>query len=214
MSLTEDAMKVIGITGRSGSGKSTLARALERLGAEVLDGDQIAAGLLAPGSPLLLKVRDAFGPEFFREDGSLDRKKLGSLVFSDERSLAVLDGIVHPHFRRLVEEEVRKLERQDRSPEIAVLDAAVLFEAGLDGICDIVVAVMCDDETMASRISQRDGIEAQASLERINAQKSKLSDYCMARKADIVVISRGDAAEMDAWAKRIARIAKGGTHGH
>ena len=64
------------------------------------------------------------------------------------------------------------------------------------------------------RISQRDGIEAQAALERINAQKSKLSDYCMARKADIVVISRGDAAEMDAWAKRIARIAKGGTHGH
>lgn len=204
-------MKVIGITGRSGSGKSTLAKALERLGAEVLDGDAIAERLLAPGSPLLLNVRDAFGSEFFRQDGTLDRKKLGSKVFSDERSLVILNLIVHPHFKRLVEDKIEDLKKQDGSTEFAVLDAAVLFEASLERICDLVVAVICDDASMALRISQRDGITEQAAMDRISAQKSRLSDFSLTRMADIVVISRGDIAEMDAWAKRIARIAKGGT---
>ncbi len=204
-------MKVVGITGRSGSGKSTLAKAMGKLGAEVLDGDLIAAGLLEQGSPVLADVRDAFGPSYFREDGALDRKKLGQRVFSDDRALATLNLIVHPHFQRLVERMIEDLRNRENGPEIAVLDAAVLFEAGLDRVCDFIVVVICDDASMAERIAARDGITEQMAQDRIEAQKSRLSDFSLTHMADMVVISRGDQAEMDAWALRIARIAKGGT---
>lgn len=202
-------MKTIGVTGRSGSGKSTLARAMGNLGAYVLDGDLIAAGLMQPGSPVLNKVRESFGPSYFTEGGALDRKKLGERVFSDEKALTLLNAIVHPAFYGRIRDLLEGLETGPEAPDYAVIDAAVLFEAGLDALCDLVVAVICDDEDMADRISLRDGLTKQKALDRIKSQKSKVCDYDMYRRAGITVISRGDPTEMDSWAERILRIAKG-----
>ncbi len=202
-------MKVIGITGRSGSGKSTLSAALANKGAAVLDGDSIAASIMEPGSPLLKSVHDAFGDAYFNADGSLDRGKLGSLVFSNSRSLALLNSIVHPAFREKIRQMILDLERSKSRPDYAVIDAAVLYESGLDEFCDLVVAVFCDEMASAERIAKRDGIEPEKALSRIKAQKAKLGDYRMSRLADVNVISRGDPAEMDMWANRILRIAGG-----
>lgn len=202
-------MKVIGLTGRSGSGKSTLAGALGKLGAAVLDGDRIAAELMLPGSPVLRAVLDSFGYEFLTPYGYLDRKNLGKRVFADKQALMRLNSIVHPAFKERVAALLDDLRHSGDSPEAAVLDAAVLFEAKLDSLCDLVVAVICDEGTMAGRISLREGISKQDALARIAAQKSSRGDYELVSKADIVVISRRDAREMDAWAERIMRIAGG-----
>ncbi|HOH11059.1 MAG TPA: dephospho-CoA kinase [Bacillota bacterium] len=202
-------MKTIGVTGRSGSGKSTLARALGNLGAYVLDGDQIAAGLMQPGSPVLKNVRESFGPSYFTEGGALDRKKLGERVFSDEKALTLLNAIVHPAFKDKIQGLLDDLRVKPETPDYAVIDAAVLFEAGLETICDLVVAVICDEGEMAGRIALRDGLTEEKALDRIRSQKTKVCDYDMCRRADITVISRGDPTEMEAWAERILRIAKG-----
>lgn len=202
-------MKVIGLTGRSGSGKSTLACELGVLGAAVLDGDRIAAGLLVPGSPVLSAVLDAFGYEYLTPYGYLDRKALGRLVFSDKKALKRLNSIVHPAFRERVASLLEDLSKGDRGAGMAVLDAAVLYEAGLDSLCDLIVAVLCDEDTMAERISRREGIDKEAALARITAQRASNNDYELLSKADIVVYSRRDAKEMRAWAVRIMRIAGG-----
>lgn len=202
-------MKVIGLTGRSGSGKSTLAYALGTLGAVILDGDRIAAELMFPGSRILHRVIDAFGYDYLTPDGHLDRKSLGKLVFSDEGALKRLNSIVHPAFRERIAAILEDLRRSDRKPALAVLDAAVLYEAGLDSLCDMVVAVMCEEATMTDRVSRREGISKEAALARITAQRTSRSDHELLTKADIVVLSRRDAREMDAWAERIVRIAGG-----
>lgn len=202
-------MQVIGITGRSGSGKSTLAKALENKGAVILDGDEIAASLMEPGSPVLERVKEAFGSSYFHDDGTLDRRKLGELVFSEARSLALLNSLVHPSFRQIIKDEITGLRARKSSPAFAVIDAAVLFEAQLDKLCDIVVAVLCDDDEAAARIARRDAMSRGAALDRIRTQKAGKGDHELAEKADIVVISRGDEAEMDLWADRIIRIAEG-----
>lgn len=202
-------MQVIGITGRSGSGKSTLAKALENKGAVILDGDKIAASLMEPGSPVLERVKEAFGSSYFRDDGTLDRSKLGELVFSEAHSLALLNSLVHPSFRQIVKDEITGLRARESSPDFAVIDAAVLFEARLDKLCDIVVAVLCDDDEAAARIAGRDAMSRGAALDRIRTQKAGKGDHALSEKADIVVISRGDKAEMDLWADRIIRIAEG-----
>lgn len=202
-------MKVIGITGRSGSGKSTLAAALGRKGAAVLDGDTIAEGFVQPGSPLLERISKEFGEEFLRSDGSLDRKMLGELVFSDPASLSRLNSIVHPAFKRGMEDVISSLRRSATPPGFAVIDAAVLFEAGLDGMCDLIVAVSCCETESARRLAARDGMTMEGALARIRAQKVKVGEYKMSRMADVNVISRGDPAEMDLWANRVIRICGG-----
>ena len=202
-------MKVIGLIGRSGSGKSTLAGALGRLGAAVLDGDGIAAGLLIPGSPVLHEVLDAFGHEYLTPYGYLDRKALGRLVFSEKRELERLNAIVHPAFKERIAVLLEGLRNSKDCPDFAVLDAAVLFEAGLDSLCGLVVAVLCDEATMAGRVSLREGISMEEAMERIAAQKASRGDYELITKSDLVVISRRDSKEMETWAKRIIRIAGG-----
>lgn len=202
-------MKVIGLTGRSGSGKSTLARALGSLGAEVLDGDRIAAELMLPGSPVLRAVIDTFGYELLTPYGYLDRKALGKLVFSDREALKRLNSIVHPAFKERIAALLDELRRMGKIPDIAVLDAAVLFEAKLDSLCDLVIAVLCDEKTMAGRISLRDGISQEEAMGRIAAQKASRGDYELITKSDFVVISRRDPKEMETWAARIIRIAGG-----
>ncbi len=202
-------MKVIGLTGRSGSGKTTLAVELGKLGAMILDGDRIAADLLLPGSPALSKVLETFGYDYLTPYGYLDRKALGRLVFNDGSALKKLNEITHPLFKDRISAMLYESGRSGEERCFAVLDAAVLYEAKLDSLCDLVVAVLCDEGTMAGRISLREGISREEAEGRIAAQRAMKGDYELIAKSDIVVISRRDPKEMETWARRILRIAGG-----
>ena len=163
-------MLVIGLTGPTGAGKGCVADLFAAFGLPVLNADRIYHTLLIPPSPCLDELADHFGKEILTESGTLNRKALGAIVFSNADELATLNTITH-HY---VMAEIRKRLEQLRKDEAlaAVIDAPQLFEAGADRDCNVIVSVLADPALRIDRIMRRDGIDAEAAVKRISAQKS------------------------------------------
>lgn len=153
---------ILGITGGSGSGKTTLLNLIQEQGGLVLDCDAIYHALLRSDKALLAAIEDRFPGTV--EGGVLQRKKLGSLVFSDEAALQDLNRITHG----AVKAEV--LRRLAAVPELAAIDAIALFESGLSTLCDVTVAVTSPVELRVRRLMARDGISEAYARSRIAAQ--------------------------------------------
>ncbi len=164
-------MIVLGITGQSGTGKTTVAGMLADRGAACLDMDLVAREIVEPGSPALCSIRTAFGEGFLLPDGTLDRRKLGKVVFSDPAALQKLNSITHPELVRKARTWLSILEESSCPPSVAVIDAAVLFESGLAELVDIVIVTRAKAVLQVERISLRDGIPYDDALARVHAQK-------------------------------------------
>ena len=167
---------ILGITGGTGCGKTTLLNCIAEQGGLILDCDAIYHELLETDPALL----DAIGARFpdTVENGVLQRKQLGNLVFSDENALSDLNRITHG----AVKAEV--LRRLADHPPLAAIDAIALFEGGLAELCDITVAVTAPEEARIQRLMVRDGIDRDYAKRRIDAQKSadwfrENCDYCL-----------------------------------
>ena len=156
---------IIGITGGTGSGKTTLLREIEARGGLILDCDAIYHGLLTQNTALLEAINCRFPGVV--ENGALQRKKLGAIVFSDEQALRDLNAITHSAVKA---EVIRRLER---APELAAIDAIALFEGGLAELCDTTVAVTAPEEDRINRLMIRDGISREYAQARIKAQKDE-----------------------------------------
>jgi dephospho-CoA kinase len=157
----------IGLTGPIGCGKSTVAAWLAELGAEVIDADDVAREVTAPGTGATAAIAAAFGAGLLRADGSLDRAALGRIVFRDPAALARLEAIVHPAVRPVI------LERMDLAAAVGVpgvvVEAIKLVEGGLATLCDEVWLVTCDAEDQVARLLGRGTDQADAEA-RIAAQ--------------------------------------------
>src|SRR5260370_20198998 len=149
-----NSVKVIGLTGGVGSGKSTVAEMLRELGAKVIDADQAAHEVYAPGTPGFEAVVAEFGPDFVR-DGAIDRQKLGALVFNDEAARRRLNAIVHPLVREWM--AARTAEAFERGDEIVLQDLPLLFQNGLGGPFSSVLLVYApaDVQPQRRRLSRR-----------------------------------------------------------
>ncbi len=176
---------IIGVTGGIASGKSRVSSFLACRGAFVIDVDQVARELVEPGGPVLEAVIREFGSEFRRDDGTLDRRALGRLVFSDPDALARLNGIMFPRLLEATGEQVREAAREH---PLVVVDAAVLYEAGLDALVDCVICVTAGEATRVERIVARNGLSREEALDRARAQ-GDLEEQ--ARRADFVVDNSG-----------------------
>ncbi|MCH8050637.1 MAG: dephospho-CoA kinase [Chloroflexi bacterium] len=199
-------MYVIGLTGGIGSGKSTVAKVLEAQGASVLSADIIGHEVYNPGRPAWQEIVNEFGNEVVAEDGMIDRKKLGAIVFSDPKHLAALNSIVHPRMKGMMRERLAAL-AQD-GVVITVLEAALLFEAKWDDLADEVWVTAVAPEIAARRTSERSGLPEDQVLERI---KSQISNEERTRNAHVVIDTEGDLEgtkqqALDAWAKLTARL--------
>ena len=161
---------IIGITGGTGCGKTTLLKVIEQQGGLVLDCDAIYHKLLQTDTALLNAIEARFPGTV--ENGTLQRKKLGSMVFSDEQALLDLNAITH----RAVKAEV--LRQLETAPTLAAIDAIGLFEGGLAGLCDITVAVTAPTEDRVRRLMQRDGISEEYARNRIAAQHDEAWFRC------------------------------------
>lgn len=159
---------VIGLTGGIGSGKSTVAKALEEQGAIVLSADLVGHEVYLPGRPAWQEVVDAFGRDIVAADGTIDRKLLGAKVFADARELKRLNSIVHPRMKGMMRERLAELERQ--GAKIAVLEAALLLDAGWDDLTDEIWSTVVAAEIAARRAAERSGLAVEQVLERIKAQ--------------------------------------------
>ena len=153
---------ILGITGGTGCGKTTLLKAIESCGGLVLDCDAIYHELLRSDREMFDAI-DARFPGCL-ENGCLNRKKLGSIVFADENALLDLNKITHSAVKREV------LCQLSTAPKLAAIDAIALFEGGLAELCDITVAVTAPTEDRVKRLMQRDGISEEYARSRINAQ--------------------------------------------
>ena len=173
-------MLVIGLTGPTGSGKSRIAELFSAFDIPVLNADEIYHTLLIPPSPCLDELTDRFGNGILTESGTLNRRELGRIVFSDVDELAALNAITH-HY--VMAEIRRRLEHLRRAEALAaVIDAPQLFEAGADRDCNVIVSVIADPTLRLERIVRRDAIDTETALQRMSAQKSdaffrKHSDY-------------------------------------
>lgn len=167
---------ILGITGGTGCGKTTLLRCIAEQGGLILDCDAIYHELLRTDPALLSAIGARFPGTV--ENGVLQRKKLGNLVFSDEEALSDLNAITHG----AVKAEVMR--RLAAGPKLAAIDAIGLFEGGLAELCDVTVAVIAPEEARIMRLMARDGISRDYAKRRMAAQKSaewfrKRCDYCL-----------------------------------
>src|SRR6266567_553556 len=171
----------VGLTGSIGVGKSFVAGVLAELGCQVIDADQTAREVVEPGSPGLLAVAAKFGRGVIRADGTLDRERLGSLVFADEEKRRMLNSILHPYIIARQDEMLREWETKDPN-DIAVVDAALMIESGGYKRFDKLIVVHCTSAEQFKRIMIRDNLSRAEAEERIRAQlpqeeKKSYADY-------------------------------------
>jgi dephospho-CoA kinase len=200
-------MWVVGLTGGVGSGKSTVAEMLREHGARVIDADRLAREVVEPGEPALAAIRDAFGGEVLLPDGRLDRATLAARVFSDDEARARLDGIVHPEIAARARAAMDQA-RADGVPWV-VYDVPLLYENGLESMCDRVVVVTATDAQRCARLAGRSGWSESEISARMAAQMP-LADK--ADRADDVIDNSGslDAtrAQVRALVERLAAEAR------
>ncbi|AWE49715.1 MULTISPECIES: dephospho-CoA kinase [Streptomyces] len=173
-------MLKVGLTGGIGAGKSEVSRLLVEHGAVLIDADRIAREVVAPGTPGLAAVVEAFGEDVLAADGSLDRPRLGSIVFTDPERLAVLNSIVHP----LVGARSRELEEAAAEDAVVVHDVPLLTENGLAPLYDLVVVVDADPGTQLDRLVRLRGMTEADARARMAAQATREQRRSI---ADIVI---------------------------
>jgi dephospho-CoA kinase len=169
-------MFVIGLTGNIASGKSTVAQILRELGAEVIDADALVHELYQAGTEVARRVAELFGAEVLRADGSVDRQKLGAIVFNDRAKMKALEAIVHPAVAALRDEKVRQATKP-----VVVLEAVKLFETGQHKRCQQFWVVTASESAQLQRLMEQRGLSEDQARSRLAAQppleeKLKIAD--------------------------------------
>ncbi len=164
-------MIIIGLTGGIGSGKSTVSDILKEQGIPVVDGDRIAREVVEPHRPAYDEIVRVFGTEVLQRDGTLNRKRIGEIVFSDPEKLSMLNSITHKEIYRVILERLESL--KETGTTLVFLDVALLFETGFDQLTDRVWVVDAPDAVRVERIQKRDGLREEEILKRIQSQMSR-----------------------------------------
>jgi len=172
---------LVGLTGSIATGKSTVSGMFAHLGARVIDADLLAREVVMPGQAAYARIVAEFGPQVVQEDGSLDRKALGALVFGDAAKRKRLEEITHPAIGARRERLLSVLD-EEAFEGVVIWDAALLFEGGGAATMDRVVVVYADSETERRRLMERDGLSDADACARIASQmpvaeKAKLADH-------------------------------------
>jgi dephospho-CoA kinase len=187
------AARVIGLTGGIASGKSTVARILRELGAKVIDADQLARDVVAPGRPALAEIVAAFGPEVLAPSGELDRAALGKRVFADRDARRRLEAITHPRIAQAAQAEAAAHLAAGHAP--VFYEAALLVENGAHRTLPALWVVVAHEDLQLARMRARDGLDESAGRARLAAQ-APLADKLAA--ATLVIDNNGDEAALRA----------------
>jgi dephospho-CoA kinase len=198
---------LIGLTGGIASGKSTVTDILrDEMGCTVLDADKYGHAAYKKGTPCYDKLISHFGQEIVNEaDGEINRKQLGSIVFSDQLQMRELESIVWPEIRALISADLSAMKSKadeggEGKPQVAVLEAAIMIEAGWQDMVDVLWVVSVDRDTARARLQARNNLSPEEADKRIDAQMSN-SDRC--KYADFVVSNAGSKDELLAETRRL-----------
>lgn len=193
-------MRLIGLTGGIASGKTTVALLFERMGAAVVDADQLAREVVEPGEEALARIVEAYGEKVLNSDGTLNRAALGEIVFADPAARRTLEAITHPAIRQRAAEKLAKL--REAGVETAFYVAPLIFEVGLQSNFDEVWVVYLDPATQLERLMSRDGSTREAAMARIAAQIPMEEKKLLGR---VVIDNSGSREELEAQVARIWR---------
>ncbi len=185
-------MATIGLTGGIASGKSTVAAEFRKLGAVIIDADQIARELIHPHKRVWRKIVASFGREIQKDDLTIDREKLGEKVFSDESQREELNKIMHPEIKKEIDRRRRRIEEEDPGA-VVLVDAALLIETGIFREMDKVIVVSVSEENQIRRLVDRSGLSVEGAKRRIRSQmplKEKL------KHADYVIDTEGSLGDI------------------
>jgi len=188
----------VGLTGGIASGKSTVGRLFRELGATVVDADQVAREVVERGSEGLAEIVTAFGNDVLAADGTLDRKRLATIVFGDDAARKRLEGITHPRiFARSMQVMAAAAARGER---LAIYEATLLVENGSYKMLQALVVVAASEATQIRRVAERDGIDETAARQRIAAQSPLEAKLAV---ADYVIWNDGDLDALDARTREV-----------
>lgn len=181
-------MKIIGLTGGIASGKSTVSNYLASKGIKIIDADKISRSIYDIGSKAYVSVVKEFGVEILNDDKTINRRKLGNIVFADKERLNILNKITHPIIFDEIKRQIMELTIQGSS--ICVLDAALLIESGWYKVTDLKWLVYVNRETQIKRLIERDKISKEEAINRIKAQmpfeeKVKYADFIIDNNSSI-----------------------------
>ena len=192
-------MLKVGLTGGIASGKSTVSEAFARLGAKVLDADEVAREVVLPGKPAWTKLRHTFGSEFFHPDGRLNRSKLRRLVFADPEQRSRLNAIVHPEVMREIDFRFEQL-TSSAEHAVVLVDIPLLIEVGVVHRFDKVVVVYANESVQVMRLMQRDGLSREEARQALSVQIDLREK---AKKADFVIDNSGTPGETQAQVEKV-----------
>lgn len=192
-------MRKIALTGGMATGKTYVATRLKEAGVPMVDADVLAREVVAPGTPGLAAVRRRFGPDAVRRDGTMDRVRVGQIVFKDKRARLDLEAIIHPAVQKAIDQFFDNLPK--RTP-FAVADVPLLFETGRDKQFHSIVVAACPREMQLQRVMERNKMSTEDAERRLNAQ---LPIDQKVKKATYVIRTDGTFEETDA---QVAELVK------
>jgi dephospho-CoA kinase len=191
----------IGLTGGIACGKSTVATMLVQRGAMLVDADRIAREVVEPGSPVLVQVAERFGQEVLLEDGTLNRKKLGEMVFGNPAALKDLQDMMHPSIRALMRERMNEYEQQ-HPDRLVVVDVPLLYESGLQSMFEAVMVVYVPRNVQLTRLILRDGWSTEQAENRLQAQMDIEEKKAL---ADILINNEGSMEQTEGQVDQFLR---------
>jgi dephospho-CoA kinase len=195
-------MPTVGITGGVATGKSTVAALFRDLGAVVLSADEIAREVLAPGTPALEEVVHRFGSEMLHPDGTLNRARLGTLIFANPEARHALEAITHPRILALMKERLQAATEKHGPKAIIVAEVPLLYEVGMESWFDAVLVVAASEPTQIARLRARDSLSEAEARQRIASQRP-LSEKIA--RADYVIWNEGDPKQLAEAVKAVWR---------
>ena len=174
---------IVGLTGGIVGGKSTVASMFRDLGAKIIDADGLGHSVILPYKPAWKKIVKLFGEDILRNDLTIDREKLGKIVFADQALLKKLNEITHPEIIKLIKKEINMARNKTHNQEkILVIDAALIYEAKIDRLMDKIIVVYIDEDEQIKRLIKRNNLSKDEASQRVKSQipmkeKIKMADY-------------------------------------
>ena len=188
---------IIGITGSSGAGKSTICEILQKeYNVKIINADKIAKKLSCKGTSYINEIIKKFGKDIVDEKGELKRKKLAQIIYNNSDKRKELNNCTFKYIKKEIEEEIKEIEKD----EIIIIDAPLLFECGLDKLCDKVIGVISKRDLQIERIIVRDNIDYNQAESRLNAQED--NEFYI-KKCDAIIENNNDIEDIE---KKIRKI--------
>lgn len=198
MNCFENVM-IVGLTGQSGAGKTTVCRVFEQNGFTIINADLVARKVTVKGSPCLKELCEFFGQHILFEDGSLNRRLLGDIVFADKKKLELLNSVTYPYITSEILDTIRRC--SNKGHKLILLDAPTLFESRTDDFCELIISVISREDLRIKRIMERDSISRESAQNRIDSQ---LKEEFFRNNSDFIIKNNGNMENLFDVAKEVS----------